>query len=407
MSQVGDQQAGPEFDLTELLASTDPEALFAELVEAGPVLRGRYVDGTPVWLITGYDECRTVLKDRRFSTDVTNRTTSLNVAAAAGLPEDVLPYLRTLVAYDPPEHSRLRKLASRGFTARQVTELRPRISSIVTELLDEIAGRQDADLMSGLAVPLPIRVICLLLGVPDADLDHWRGWAVGMAGPDLDVIAESTRGIVAYMRDLIATKRRNRGEDVLSSLIDAHEDGDRLTEEELVSLAITILLAGHETTVELLGNGSLMLLTHPRERALLRENPERIPAAVEEMVRLVGPATIAPIRYTREPVRLADITIPADEPVQVVTAAANRDPKRFAHPAEPQLGREDNPHLGFGQGIHFCLGATLARAEADIAFRALLDRFPDMELSVPPERLTRSADLQRTLTSLPVRPHGA
>lgn len=397
----------PELELVGLLTAPDRDAFYAELAAAGPVTRGRYFDGSPIWLVTGYDESVTVLKDhQRFSNDIIGRSSTVDVAAAAGLPEDVQPYLvHTLGAYDPPEHSRLRKLVSRGFTVRRIEAYRPRIQEIVDDILAGWMGEPVVDVVERLAYPLPIRVICELLGVPEADLDRWRAWAVDIVAPDLEEIAAATRGLVAYMRELVQAKRAEPGDDVLSALVLAQEDdGDRLSDEELISLGLTILLAGHETTVSLLGNGLLMLLTYPDQRRRIQADPDLVPTAVEEMLRYAGPAEIAPMRYARETVELGGVTIPDGDAVQIVYAAANRDPRRFDQPDLVRLDRSDNPHLGLGQGIHFCLGAALARAEADIAFRSVLARFPDLTLAVPADQLTRTPGVQARLTTLPVRP---
>lgn len=396
-------------DLVGLLTTPDRASFYAELAAAGPVSRGHYFNGSPVWLVTGYEESLAVLKDhRRFSNDIIGRRSTVDVAAVGGLPEDVQPYLmHTLGAYDPPEHSRLRKLVSRGFTMNRVEAMRPRIQEIVDDLLDGWVGDPVVDAIERLAYPLPIRVICELLGVPEADIERWRTWAVGIVAPDLEQIAAATRGLVGYMRELIARKRTEPGTDVLSALIIAHEeDDDRLSEEELISLAITILLAGHETTVSLIGNGLLMLLEHPDQRHRIQADLDLVPAAVEEMLRMAGPAEIAPMRFARETVRLGGATILEDDAVQIVYAAANRDPRRFGQPDLVQLDRADNPHLGFGQGIHYCLGAALARVEADLVFRSVLSRFPGLTLAVPTTQLSRTPGIQAILTALPVSPNG-
>ncbi len=398
-----------DIELVGLLTAPDRTAFYAELAAAGPVSRGRYFNGRPVWLVTGYDESLAVLKDhRRFSNDIIGRRSTIDMAAIGGLPEDVQPYLmHTLGAYDPPGHSRLRKLVSRGFTMSRVEAMRPRIQEIVDESLDGWTAEPVVDVVETLAYPLPIRVICELLGVPESDLERWRTWAVGIVAPDLEQIAASTRGLVDYMRELIAAKRSEPGTDVLSALIIAQEeDGDRLSEEELISLAITILLAGHETTVNLLANGLLMLLEHPDQRRRIQADLDSVPAAVEEMLRMAGPAEIAPMRFAREDVRLGDASILENDAVQIVYAAANRDPRRFDQPDLAQLDRADNPHLGFGQGIHYCLGAALARVEAEITFRSVLTRFPDLALAVPVAELTRTPGVMAALSGLPVRPNG-
>ncbi|MEU8363846.1 cytochrome P450 [Nonomuraea sp. NPDC048882] len=391
-----------EPEILGLLTAADRDAFLSGLAENGPVSRGRYVDGTPIWLVTGYDESVAALTDPRFSSDVTKQS-KLDVAAAAGLPVDVAPYLmHTLGAYDPPDHTRLRRLVSREFTAHRVERLRPRIQEITDELLDGLPG--EFDLIERFAYPLPIQVICELLGVPTHDRDVWRAWAGDLTAPDLDRIASGARGLVAYMTELVGAKRAGGADDLLSALVRVQEDdGDRLSDEELIALSISMLIAGHETTVGLISQSVRLLLTHPDLLARLRADPDAVAAAVEEFLRVTGPAEIAVMRYTLQPVELGGVTIPAGEPVQVVYASANRDPRRFDRPALLDPRRADNPHLGFGHGIHYCLGAALARAEAQIALRTLLSRFPGLTLAVPPSEIGWRPGMARALDALPVR----
>ncbi|RBQ14971.1 cytochrome P450 [Spongiactinospora rosea] len=379
-------------EIAGLLTAPDRDAYLTGLAEDGPVSRGTYVDGTPIWLVTGYPESVTVLTDPRFSSDITKQR-KIDLAAAIGLPEDVAPYLlHTLGAYDPPDHTRLRRLVSREFTARRVERLRPRIQEITDALLAGLP--EEFDLIERYAYPLPIEVICELLGVPAGDRDTWRTWTAGLGAPDLDRIAEGARGLVGYMRDLIAAKRRAPGDDLLSGLVKVREDdGDRLSDEELISLSISILIAGHETTVGLISQSVRLILT----RGLRIDDVE---AAVEEFLRFSGPAEIAVMRYTLEPVDLGGTAIPAGEAVQVVYAAANRDPRRFDRPGLLDPHRPDNAHLGFGHGIHYCLGAALARAEAQIALTGLFDRFPGLTLA---GEAGWQPGMKRALTGLPVR----
>ncbi|WP_063780804.1 cytochrome P450 family protein [Nonomuraea sp. SBT364] len=395
-----------EPEILGLMTAADRDAFLTGLAEGGPVRRGRYLDGTPIWLVTGYDESVTALTDPRFSSDVA-RQSKLDVAAAAGLPDDVVPYLlRTLGAYDPPDHTRLRRLVSREFTARRVERLRPRVQEITDALLDGLPG--EFDLIERFAYPLPIQVICELLGVPAHDRDTWRTWAADLTAPAPDRIASGARGLVAYMTELVGAKRVSGADDLLSALVRVQEDdGDRLADEELIALAISMLIAGHETTVALISQSVRILLTRPDLTARLRADPDAVPAAVEEFLRVTGPAEIAVMRYTLEPVELGGVSIAAGEAVQVVYAAANRDPRRFDRPALLDAGRADNAHLGFGHGIHYCLGAALARAETQIALRTLLARFPGLALAVPPSEIGWRPGMQRALTSLPVRTGGA
>ncbi len=245
-------------------------------------------------------------------------------------------------------------------------------------------------------------MICELLGVPATDHDQWRQWSTGMTAPDPHRMVDSARGLVAYITQLVETKRNAAGDDLLSAMVSAR-DTDRLSTEELVSMAITILLAGHETTVNLLANAVYSLLTDPDLAHTLRRNSDAIPTAIEEFLRYCGPADIAVLRYAVEPVTLAGQLISPGDPVQIVYATANRDPRRFTNPDELDLARRDNPHLGLGHGIHYCLGATLARTEGDIALRHLLARYPDLTLAVSPDELTWQPGISRGLGRLPVQ----
>ncbi|MFF4623837.1 cytochrome P450 family protein [Nonomuraea jabiensis] len=381
--------------LRDLPTAVDRDAFLAAFAADGPVSRGAYLDGSPVWLVTGHAESLLVLTDLRFSNDPTKQAT-FDLAATAGLPDDVAPYLlRTLGAYDPPDHTRLRRLVSRAFTARRIERLRPRIQQIAEELLDGLP--EQFDLIECFAYPLPIAVICELLGVPVEDRDTWRVWAGDLTAPEPARIAAGARGLVAYMARLIARKTGQGGDDLLSALITVRDDdGDRLSEHELIALSVSILIAGHETTVGLISQSVHLILT----RSLKLDDVE---AAVEEFLRYSGPAEIAVLRYALEPVELGGVLIGAGEAVQVVYAAANRDPRRFDQPQVLDPHRADNPHLGFGHGIHYCLGAALARAETQIALTTLLRRFPGLEPAVPADRIGWQPGLRRALTALPVR----
>lgn len=393
--------------LASILFGPDRDEAFARLLDGPPVQPAKYFDGSDVWLVTRYNDIMTVLTDRRFSNDPTKQS-HLNAAAAAGLPDDVAPYfVHTFGFYDPPDHTRLRKLVTREFTPRRVRDLRPRIQQITDELLDGIAGADEVDLIEHFALPLPLQVICELLGVPADRRQQWHDWSRALTAPDLEQVAAGARGLVNHLSDLIAAKQTTPDDDLLSALGRTQEaDGDRLSTEELISISLSVLIGGHETTVSLIGNGTLLLLSHPQVLGHLRADLDRIPAAVEELLRLGGPADIGVMRYTLEPVEIAGVTIPAGEPVQVLYAAGNRDPQRFDDPHRLTPDRTANAHLAFGHGIHYCLGAALARAEGDIAFRSLLSRFPDLALGVPADELTWQPGIARSLRALPVRPAG-
>lgn len=391
--------------LADLLTTPDRDAFWAEIGSAPPVRRGRYFDRSPVWLVTGYDEALAVLKDPgSFSNDINTRKDSVDVLAAAGLPEDVAPYMsETLGAYDPPDHARLRRLVSRAFTVRRVESLRPRIQTMIDELVDDFPD-EPFDVVERFAHPLPVRVICELLGVPGEDTERWRQWSSGLTAPDPGAMADSARGLVTYMSELIERKRAAGDDGLLSALIEVRDsDGDRLTDRELISLSLTLLLAGHETTVSVLSEGLLLLLNRPEEQERLRGDLDAVPAAVEEMLRVAGPAEIAPMRYAKHDVELGGVTIPEGDPVQIVYATANRDPRRFDAADSTVLDRQDNPHLAFGNGIHYCLGASLARTEADLAFRTLLTRFDALDLATTADEIRWQPGTVRRLAALPVR----
>jgi cytochrome P450 len=316
-----------------------------------------------------------------------------------------------MLAVDPPDHTRLRRLVSSAFTARRIEALRPRIEQIATELLDAVEGRPEVDLIDAFAFPLPIQVICELLGVPAEDRDDFREWsnavvAGSQAGPKL---APAIQAMVEYIRALLDERRRSPGDDLLSGLIQVRDAQDRLTEEELSSMVFLLLVAGHETTVNLIGNGTYLLL---RDRAdgggtaweELRADRSLLPSAIEEFLRYEGPVETATFRIATEDVELGGVTIPAGDPVVVSLLSANRDADQFPDADLLRLDRVQSPsHLAFGHGIHYCLGAPLARLEAQIAFTALLDRHPGLRLAVPAEELRwRPGLLLRGLEELPV-----
>jgi len=386
----------------------DPYPLYARLRDEAPVQPVTMADGRPAWLVTGYDAARQVLSDARLTKDIARLEASRPGAAPAGLLHPLLAH--HMLASDPPDHTRLRKLVSHAFTHTRVEALRPRVQAICDELLDALddASGDPVDLVDGFAFPLPIIVICELLGVPVEDRDRLRALIVAMfaspMAPANDPQAQAAADeIAAYLRGVIDERRRNPGDDLFSGLIAARDGGDRLAEAELLSTAWLLVVAGHETTVNLIGNGTVALLRHPDLWARLRADPSLVPAAVEELLRYNPPVHHTTFRMTTEPIELGGVTIPAHEQVLVLLASAGRDPARFAGPDELDLTRAERGHLAFGYGIHFCLGAPLARLEGEIAFTSLLARFPDLGLAVPPTELHWSNRLVlRSLRALPV-----
>ena len=313
---------------------------------------------------------------------------------------------------DPPDHERLRKLVNKAFTARRVERLRPRITAITARLLEDMpahGGRKvqpEVDLLASFAFPLPITVICELLGIPVGDRDDFRTWSATIvsnaAAPE--VFQAHTTAMVRYFMALLAAKRREPGDDLLSALIAARDEEDSLSENELVSMAFLLLVAGHETTVNLIASGVLALLLNPAELARLRAEPALIDGAVEELLRYVSPVNHTTFRCAAEPVEIGGVRISRYDPVLIALSGANRDPARFGDPDRLDLGRDSAGHLAFGHGIHYCLGAPLARLEAEIAISALLTRFGSISLAVPAASLRwRPSTLIHGLESLPVR----
>ena len=379
---------------------------YAELAVAAPVHRIVPPIGEPAWLITGYDEARQALHDPRL---VKGEKAQVNMVRGLLPPEVFAAIGHHMLNSNPPDHTRLRRLVTAAFTRRRVEQLAPRIQQITDELLDAMATAKQVDLIDAFAYPLPLTVICELLGVPDdrrVEFHRWSSVVVTgvLAGPDVFVAASTA--MLSYLRELIDAKRTAPADDLLSALVMVRDGQDQLTEDELTSMAFLLLVAGQETTVNLIGNGVRALLTHPEQLALLRAQPHRLPDAVEELLRFDGPLQVATFRLTVEPVEIGGVTIPAGEIVIAGLLAANRDPACTAQPDALDITRTDNPHLAFGHGIHHCLGAPLARLEGRIALGTLLARFPRLRLAVPAEQLTwRPSVLMNGLTALPVAMH--
>ncbi|GAB3475979.1 cytochrome P450 [Amycolatopsis cihanbeyliensis] len=349
---------------------------YAAAREREGMIKVRLPFGEPAWLATRYADARLVLGDRRFS------------RAAAAEHDEPRPTSgqRTngILAMDPPDHTRLRTLVAKAFTTRRVEQLRPWVRELATGLLDEmIAGGPPADLVEGFALPLPVEVICELLGVPSQDRPLFRVWSDGVLSTSRMTTAEfeaNQEQLREYISGHIARRRAEPADDLMTALIEARDVRDRLSELELIDLCVGILVAGHETTATQIPNFVHVLLDHPEELARLRAEPELIPAAVEELLRYVPlGAGAAFARYATEDVEVGGVLVRAGEPVLVAAGAANRDGLRFGSPDALRFDRQSNQHLGFGHGVHHCLGASLARLELQEALRALLERMPGLE----------------------------
>ncbi|MBD0421533.1 cytochrome P450 [Streptomyces sp. TRM S81-3] len=380
----------------------DPYPVYARLRAQGPVHRIRMPEGNAeAWLVVGYEAGRAVLTDPTLSKDWAKASPSLPLGAISSGPH--------MLRADPPDHTRLRKLVAREFTTRRVEALAPSIQKITDALLDRMLTAPDgrADLVEALSFPLPISVICELLGVPDLDRASFRTWsndALGATDPEARTAAAAS--MARYLEELLANKRQQPGDDLMSALIHGSDDGgDRLSADELRGMAWLLLVAGHETTVNLITNGVLALLTHPEQLAALRADLTLIDSAVEEMLRYDGPVETPTYRFTTEPLTIGDTVVPGGgELVLVALADADRDPARFPSPDRFDITRDTRGHVAFGHGIHYCLGAPLARLEARIAIRTLLERCENLALDIHPAAITwRPGLMIRGPQSLPVR----
>ncbi|MFE9480618.1 cytochrome P450 [Streptomyces spororaveus] len=377
-----------------------PHDAYRHLRDTAPVQRIAGPTGEPAWLVTRYDDVRSALADPRLSLDKTNAAEGSYRGLALPPALDA-----NLLNMDPPDHTRMRKLVSRAFTPRRVDALRAPIRRTADGLLDVLGAEGRTDLIAAYTAPLPITVICDLLGIPDGHRTDFRAWTNELIAPDPSrpqAAKHAIGAMLAFFTELIAHKRRHPADDLLSDLIEVRDsDGDRLSEDELTSLAFLMLGAGYENTVQLIGNAVHALLSHPEHLARLRTDPSKLPEAVEELARYEGPALLAIRRFPTEDVAIGDVTIPAGETVLLSLSAANRDPARFSHPELLDVDRDASGHLALGHGIHYCLGAPLARAEVEIALAALLERFSSLTLAEPAPRW-RPSLRARGLLELPV-----
>jgi len=374
----------------------DPYPTYEQLRDDAPVRMVDRPDGK-MWLISRFADVRAALADPRLSKDWRY---TLPEAERAAAPTLMVPMMLLM---DPPGHTRLRKLVSRVFTLRRVEALRPQVAATAHRLLDALPATGRVDIIADYASLLPVLVICELLGVPAADRDDFGRWSHVMTDDSTrDAAMDASTKLFGYLGDLVEDKR-NLPDDALISALIQDADEDRLSSDELVGMAMLLLIAGHETTVNLIGNGLLALLTHPAQLAMLRERPELMPAAVEEFLRWDSPVHTTPARYTTEDVEYAGVTIPAGSVVCLSLAAANRDPARFDHPDVLRADRDASGHVGFGHGLHHCLGAQLARIEGQEAIGALIAARPGLALAADPAELAyRHSTLVRGLRTLPV-----
>ena len=375
----------------------NPYPAYAALRGEDPV---HFSAAIQAWVLTTHEDCERVLRDEAtFSSSSDTASGQLATVLQQQRREFPLGEVPTVLNSDPPVHTRLRTLLNRAFTPRAIEGLRPHIEEIAESLLDD-AGRAGGrfEAVTGFAQPLPIIVIAELLGVPPEDRDQLKKWSTAIANTTnvlntedaLAAARQATVELIAYMDEIVAQRRARPGADIMTALVQAEEDGERLSHDELLAFSILLLLAGHETTTNLIGNGLLALTEHPDAAARLRAEPDLMPSAVEEFLRYDSSVQGA-VRFARESVEVRGRTVEQGSTLLLLLGAANRDPAQFPKPDTLDVTRSPNRHLSFGRGVHFCLGAPLARLEADIAFRALLDRFA--ELRVPEGGSERSGTL--------------
>jgi cytochrome P450 len=410
---------------------------YADLRAKGPVSRVRFAGGeeeesgdgeesrefffrSETYFVTHYDEVISTLLDRRYSVDPRSGMSEEQLEQQPPMPEELQPLSRSILLLDPPDHTRLRKLVQPSFTGRGMQALRGSIQQIVDDLLDqaerdaaergEVAPNRGMDLIEAFAYPFPVTVISDMLGIPREDRETIRGWTENLLSADRrrgrgldEEVSAGLREFIDYLKDLFERKRRAPDDDMISRLVHAEEDGEVLDEDELLATVFLMFLAGHVTTVNLVGNGVVALLTHPDQLAKLKADPGLAKGVVEETLRYWGPVDFIGRRIAKEDVEVGGTVIPSGEQATVSLAAANRDPGRFVNPDVFDITRADaNRHVAFGKGIHVCLGAPLARVEGQVAFETLFRRFPELRLAVPAEEVRWGSSFLRGFARLPV-----
>jgi len=397
--------ASPDF-------KADPFPFYRRLRETAPVHRVKLPDGQMGWVVTRYDDVVRVLTDERFAKDVFRVLSKEQLASGPLLARLVTPLLMPLARHmlnrDPPDHTRLRALVQQAFSPRLVEGMRGRLQTLADELFDRVERRGRMDLIADYALPIPTTVIAEMLGVPVRDRHKFHRWsgamlAAGATRFGLLRAMPSALRFMRYIRQLIKIRRADLRDDLISALITAKEASERLNDDELLSMILLLIVAGHETTVNLIASGMLALLEHPDQLERLRSDPTLIKPAVEELLRFTAPVETGTERFATEEVELAGVKIAQGDLVIAAIASANRDESQFADPDTLDITREPNRHLAFGQGIHFCLGASLARLEGQTAIKTLLARTSDLRLAVDPSALRwRSGLILRGLKALPV-----
>ncbi len=386
----------------------NPYPFYARLRAEAPVCTVSLPTHDKIYLITRYDDAVLAIKDPRLSKEAPKALTPEQFRRLPLTRRLLQPMKKQMLDQDPPNHTRLRALVHKAFTPRRVEQLAGRIQQLADGLLDAAAPHGRIDLIKQYALPIPATVIAEMLGVPLADRPIFQRWSTAIVAMSrsrwaMVLALSSLVSFQRYVRRLIAQRRADPQDDLLTALLQAEEAGDQLSEQELVSMVMLLLVAGFETTVNLIGNGTLSLLRNPEQRERLQAEPALIKTAVEELLRYEGPLEMTTERFAAEDIELAGALIPRGAAVRVVLASANRDETQFDQPDRLDITRAPNRHLAFGHGIHYCLGAPLARLEGQIAINTLLRRMPDLRLAVPSDAVVwRSGMLMRSLEALPL-----
>lgn len=376
----------------------NPYPTYAKLREEEPISYVLLPDGQYAWIITRYEDALDALKNQKFIKDFTKLDNGDGHGSV---------FSQNMLFADMPDHKRLRGLVSKAFTPQMIAGMRGRIQEITNELLDEITGKENIDLIDEFAFPLPIIVICEMLGIPTEDRDKFRLWSNSMIegsnGEYAQDIQQNMNDFVTYLGKRFATVRENPGEDLISKLIISEEQGDQLTEQELYGVVSLLIIAGHETTVNFIGNSVMALLEHPEQFELLKREPELIKTAIEETLRYNDPVEFSTSRWAGEDLEFKGKEISKGDLVIVILNSANHDPNQFADPEILDITREKSKHLAFGKGIHACLGAPLARLEGEIAITSFFERYPDVKLNANKNDLEwRSGMIVRGVKELPL-----
>lgn len=387
----------------------NPFDFYAQLRQESPVFK-THIGKLPVYLVTRYDDVRDTLMNERFAKDIRNISDAQSAHYMEWMPGFIKAMQNNMLDMDNPDHSRLRNLVHKAFTPRRIAEMQTRIEQLANEYLDKALLKGHIDLVADYALPIPATVIAEILGIPSKDMDKFHGWSKRLIGANAGSTWSMLQVLPAmwqfarYLKAQIKHRQENPADDLITALLEAEAEGEQLSSDEVVAMVILLLIAGHETTVNLIASGTLALLQHPEQMNLLKEQPDLMKSAVEELLRFTVPVETGTERYAREDITLHGMTIPRGSLTLAAIASANRDETVFENPNTLDITRSPNRHLSFGHGIHYCLGAPLARMEGSIALNTLLKRAPNLQLAVDSDTLKwRGAMVLRGLESLPVR----